>query len=47
VRAVTEGCRKTLVLEFWAGEEERHCGHRCPQPAGRCGHTALADGLFD
>jgi hypothetical protein len=55
VRAVTTGCRKTLVLEFWAGDE-RHCDHRCPLPTGLCDHTArrddmpmcaLADGLFD
>ena len=51
VRPVTGGCRKTLVLEFWTGVE-RHCDHRCPQPTGRCDHTARRDvwgydGLFD
>ena len=36
VRAVTTGCRKTLVLEFWAGDE-RHCDHR----VRKCGFSPV------
>eukprot|EP00747_Dinoflagellata_sp_TGD_P081442 gnl/TRDRNA2_/TRDRNA2_161301_c0_seq2.p1 gnl/TRDRNA2_/TRDRNA2_161301_c0~~gnl/TRDRNA2_/TRDRNA2_161301_c0_seq2.p1 ORF type:complete len:135 (+),score=22.27 gnl/TRDRNA2_/TRDRNA2_161301_c0_seq2:49-453(+) len=36
VDPVVLGCRRTLVLELWSGEE-RACGHRCDTPHGVCG----------
>ena len=42
VRPVTAGQRKTLILEFWLGEE-RICPHRCEQHWGQCDYKPGAD----
>lgn len=35
VTTVTSGLRRTLIVEFWVGEERR-CPHRCEQHWGQC-----------
>ena len=37
---VLSGRRRTLILEFWCGEE-RLCPHRCEQHWGACNYNAL------